>query len=288
LVDAKIHQVVVEVIPNDPPFVDAGADKNVLLSAGSVAMTGNVTDTDGVDTGTVDISWALLSGPLTGVMDSPNSPTSAFSYSEVGTYVWQLTADDGFDNRADTVTVNVSVSSNNPPVVNAGPDQTVVLPYLAPSISVPIDASATDDVAVSSVTWTKVSGPGTVVFTPNANTIDVTAKFNSPGVYTLRLTAVDGSSISAHDDVVIIVQDAVKHGQVTLSWNPVVGAARYNVYRDGSLLSTIQDTLYTESLPDRITHQYRVEAVNAANVVVASSHLTRVKSGNKSVKLHLS
>lgn len=50
-------------------------------------------------------------------------------------------------------------------------------------------------------TWSKVSGPGTVTF-ENIGALMTTASFSTAGVYTLRLTATDGT-ISASDTVLI-------------------------------------------------------------------------------------
>ena len=53
------------------------------------------------------------------------------------------------------------------------------------------------------ITWSKVSGPGTVTFaSPNAAT--TTATFSAPGVYVLRLAAHDGV-LSSSDDVGVTV-----------------------------------------------------------------------------------
>ena len=53
------------------------------------------------------------------------------------------------------------------------------------------------------MTWTKVSGPGTVVFV-NANSVNASATFSVPGNYTLRLSVTDGAII-ASDDVNVVV-----------------------------------------------------------------------------------
>lgn len=53
--------------------------------------------------------------------------------------------------------------------------------------------------------WTKVSGPGTVLFSDDT-ILDPEATFSAPGVYVLRLTATNGD-ISPSDDVQIMVID---------------------------------------------------------------------------------
>jgi hypothetical protein len=99
---------------------------------------------------------------------------------------------------------------NQPPTVNAGPDQTITLPS-----SANLDGTVTDDAlpnppaAVTSA-WTKLSGPGTVTFANPAN-IDTTATFTDPGTYVLQLAANDGS-VSTFDNVQVVVQPAPTGG----------------------------------------------------------------------------
>lgn len=91
---------------------------------------------------------------------------------------------------------------NQPPLVDAGPDQTVDFPD-----PVLLDGTATDDGLPSTnaltTTWSQVSGTGTVAF-GDANAVDTTASFSAPGLYVLRLTASD-SLLPASDDVTITV-----------------------------------------------------------------------------------
>ena len=95
---------------------------------------------------------------------------------------------------------------NQAPAVSAGPDLAVALP--APAS---LDGTASDDGLPSpgalSVTWSKVSGPGSVSF-GNASAIDTTATFSAAGTYVLRLTAGDGA-LSSSDDVVVTVKPEV-------------------------------------------------------------------------------
>ncbi len=102
---------------------------------------------------------------------------------------------------------------NQPPVVNAGPDQAITLPNLTAAL----DGTVTDDglpnpPAVVTTTWSLVSGPGTVTF-GDASAVDTTATFSAPGPYVLRLTADDGE-LSPSDEVTVAVNEP---GQVTVS-----------------------------------------------------------------------
>jgi hypothetical protein len=67
-----------------------------------------------------------------------------------------------------------------------------------------LDGTVTDADDTPTTTWSKVSGPGNVVF-GNASDIDTTATIDAIGTYVLRLTADDGNG-PITDDVVITVK----------------------------------------------------------------------------------
>lgn len=100
---------------------------------------------------------------------------------------------------------------NQPPMVNAGADQTITLPATAT-----LAGSATDDGLPTSnltVVWSKVSGPGAVNFaTPNA--VNTTASFATAGAYLLRLTASDGQ-LTSTDELTVIVLPAATPSVLT-------------------------------------------------------------------------
>lgn len=98
---------------------------------------------------------------------------------------------------------------NAPPTVNAGVDQLLPGGVLNANLN---GTSITDDGfgnATPGITWTwsQVSGPAGVTFTPtngNGNNADTQATFPGPGTYVLRLRAFDGS-LSCSDDVTVDV-----------------------------------------------------------------------------------
>ncbi len=94
-------------------------------------------------------------------------------------------------------------ATNQAPIGNAGPDQTVILPNAAT-----LDGTVTDDgrpypPGAVTTTWEKVTGFGTVTF-GNPNAVDTTAQFSVEGTYVLRLTANDGQA-SVADDITVTV-----------------------------------------------------------------------------------
>jgi hypothetical protein len=96
-------------------------------------------------------------------------------------------------------------TENQPPVVSAGPDRTVVR-----GESVSLSGSASDDglpasPGTLSIGWSKLTGPGTVTFS-NLNSPTTNVQFSAVGQYVLRLSANDGQR-ARFDDVLITVTD---------------------------------------------------------------------------------
>jgi len=102
---------------------------------------------------------------------------------------------------------------NQPPIVNAGPDQ------LLNSMEAPteLDATVVDDrldrVEDIFVFWEKTSGPDAAVVFDKPNAAQTTARFSNRGRYDLRLTASDGAlQASDHLTVVINVRPVISAG----------------------------------------------------------------------------
>src|SRR5690606_7127819 len=90
---------------------------------------------------------------------------------------------------------------NQAPVVDAGANQTIVLPAGVTLNGIVTDDGLPNPPSVVTTTWQMVSGPGTVTFA-NANAVNTTANFSAAGTYVLRLTAEDGELVVS--DVVTI------------------------------------------------------------------------------------
>jgi hypothetical protein len=101
------------------------------------------------------------------------------------------------------ITLN-SVSTNQPPIVNAGMDQTIVLPMN----SITLNGSASDpDGSITTYAWTKISGPAGSTF-GSASSVSTTVNGLVQGSYVFRLTATDNKGATASDDVAITVNAA--------------------------------------------------------------------------------
>ena len=131
--------------------------------------------------------------------------------------------------------------------MEAGPDQTIVLPSDAV-----LDGAVTDDGLPNppgqvTTTWSQVSGPGTVTFA-DGSAVDTTASFSVAGTYVLRLTADDSESTALNEVTVTVnVNTAPVTGDDPATTNegtPVTIAVLANDTDDGTLYQPILDGSY--------------------------------------------
>jgi hypothetical protein len=93
---------------NLAPVVDAGPDQTIYLPTNQVNLDGTVTD-DGLPNppGAVTTLWSVVSGPGTVNIDDSSMVDTVARFSEAGTYVLRLTADDSDLTAFDEVTITV-------------------------------------------------------------------------------------------------------------------------------------------------------------------------------------
>jgi len=132
---------------------------------------------------------------------------------------------------------------NQPPSVDAGPDQAVALPDSAVLDGTVTDDGLPDPPGVVTTLWSQVSGPAPATFA-DASAVDTTANFPVTGTYVLRLSADDGE-LSASDDATIVV---LEEGHVTTLEVRVAASSddaeeRFsgNMYRTSSDLELVDD-----------------------------------------------
>ena len=99
----------------------------------------------------------------------------------------------------------VSGSTNQPPIVSAGADQSLQLPTTSVQVLAQISDDGEPSPPALTYDWTQVSGPGTAVFTPGTLSggelpTDITVDIE--GTYVLRLTASDGE-LSGFDEMTL-------------------------------------------------------------------------------------
>ena len=203
---------------NQPPVVNAGPNQTITLPTNTVTLNGSATD-DGLPNGTLTIQWTAISSPAGSIVtfSQPTSATTQATFSAAGLYTLQLSAYDGQYTTTATTTVTVNQPPvNHAPVVNAGPNQTILLP----TNSFILAGSATDDGLPSGVLliqWSEVAGPGVATFA-SPTTAATSVTFSAPGDYLLRLTASD-TQLTSSSDVTVTVQTSS-----TANQSPVVSA----------------------------------------------------------------
>ncbi|MFA6552355.1 MAG: LamG-like jellyroll fold domain-containing protein, partial [Candidatus Paceibacterota bacterium] len=128
---------------------------------------------------------------------SPYSVTWNTSSLSNGNHTLTAVARDGAGNSSMSSVITVSVSNvviptNLPPTISVPAPMFITIPVTTVSLS----GTASDDGLPAgsslSISWSKVSGPGTVVFNPSTGSGQTTATFGSAGVYVLQLRASDG------------------------------------------------------------------------------------------------
>ncbi|MEN7550717.1 PKD domain-containing protein [Rapidithrix thailandica] len=117
------------------------------------------------------------------------------TYHSPNMYEWMLTYTKGGSDPP----------ANQPPVAQAGTDQTITLP--TNSISLNGSASSDPDGSLTAFAWTKLSGPASITF-ENQNTATPTLKNLEQGVYLIQLIITDNQGATASDEVQIIVNGA--------------------------------------------------------------------------------
>jgi Ca-dependent carbohydrate-binding module xylan-binding/K319L-like, PKD domain len=143
--------------------------------------------------------WQLFEVNL-GILDAGDHTLIIGGYNNKKTYNNEST-----EVLIDEVLVESFGGSNQAPNVDAGSDQTIILP----ADTVDLDATCTDDGLPSGVlntVWSQVNGPANQVVFDDAYAIQTTARFLSAGIYVLQLTADDGD-LTAGDQITITVNE---------------------------------------------------------------------------------
>ena len=124
------------------------------MPVNSVRLTGSGSDSDGTISSYL---WTKVSGPAAFSIVTVNQPQTLINNLVQGTYQFELKVTDNQGaSKADTVAVTVLPPPNQPPVVNAGNNQTIVLPTDFTELT----GTASDaDGIIASYKWTKIGGP---------------------------------------------------------------------------------------------------------------------------------
>lgn len=186
---------------NVPPVANAGLDKNLTLPTNSVTLNGSGSDVDGSISSYL---WTKRSGGSATLVNENTASLSLSGLAE-GTYIFRLTVtDNGGLTHFDEAAVNVSSTTNQAPVANAGTDKILTLP----TNSIILAGAGSDaDGSIVSYAWEKVVPLSATL--ANQNTASLTVTNMSQGTYKFRLTVTDNGGASHTDDVLVVVQSTI-------------------------------------------------------------------------------
>jgi hypothetical protein len=171
-----------------PPVVSAGSNQTITLPTNTAILKGTATDATGT---IITYAWTEVSGPNNATITNATSATATVSKLVAGTYVFQLKVTDSH-NLSTSATVTIIL--NQPPVANAGTNQTITLPTNKATLSG--SKSSDPDGSIASYNWARVSGPSTPNITGN-KTVTATISGLVKGTYVYQLTVTDNRGATA-------------------------------------------------------------------------------------------
>jgi hypothetical protein len=228
--DGKLYEVSFPL--NAPPYVNAGADDTIVLPPGTYNLDGTVID-DGLPSGSVTTTWSQVSPIGLVIFNDPSAIDTVATFNTPAVYVLRLTANDGARTNYDEITITVNPVVNQAPLVDAGPNQAILLEDPVTLNAEVIDDGLPNPPASFTTQWTKVSGLGTVNFT-DANAVDTTASFSMEGVYVLRLTA-DDAELTNSDLTTVTVTSGPNQPPLVDAGPPQTITLPENAFLDGTV-----------------------------------------------------
>jgi Tol biopolymer transport system component len=178
-----------------PPVAIAGVDKSIILPVDSIFLYGAASyDPDGY----IRLwKWTKISGPDPIYISNTDSANTTVDNLHAGIYLFELKVTDGSGLVAkDTLQVIVDDPAiNQPPVVWAGNDTTIILP----ANTIILNGVFTDpENNIAAISWAKLAGPGTnSINAPNIN--PTTANNLVAGVYVFEFKVIDAGGLFAMD-----------------------------------------------------------------------------------------
>lgn len=183
------------------PVVNAGIDKTISLPTSSATLNGSATDPANA---IYFHLWNQISGPTQATRSGETTPNLTASGLVEGTYVFRLRVFSesglvGADEASITVTAAAGI-----PIANAGPDQSIILPNSAVTLS---GSGSDPGGTITAYAWSQISGPSNAGLTGSSSaTLQATSLV--AGTYVFRLTVTDNSGLQASDDAIVTVSAA--------------------------------------------------------------------------------
>jgi hypothetical protein len=215
---------------NRPPTANAGDDQTVV-EGDQARLTGSASSDP--DDGIRSYLWKQTGGDSV-TLSNAAAASPTFTAPEIFTdsalLTFELTVEDySGATDSDTVTVTVRDSGNDPPVADAGPDQTVIQRFV-----VTLDASGSSDPNgiddIKSYLWQQTEGVGVTLSDETA----IKPTFTAPEIYVadqpetlvFKLTVKDAGNETSEDYVTIVVERGPIGGDSSNAGCFISGAAR--------------------------------------------------------------
>jgi hypothetical protein len=229
---------------NQSPTSNAGTDQTITLPTNTVTLTGTGTDADGT---IASYLWTKVSGPASGTITSATTTSTMVTALAQGIYKFELKVTDNSGGIGrDTMQVTVN-AANQPPIANAGTDQTIMLP----ASTVTLTGTGTDaDGTIISYLWTKVSGPASGTIT-SATTASTTVTALVQGVYKFELKVTDNNALTGRDTILVTV-NALTNTPYTGTPKPIPGTIEVEDFDNGG-----QNIAYYDVTPENSGGDYR-------------------------------
>ncbi|MFA6451056.1 MAG: PKD domain-containing protein, partial [bacterium] len=221
---------------NCVPVANAGADQ--AIPSPGVLVTLNGSGSSDADGDPLTYAWTQTSGPAVIVLSNPAAQNPTFTPPVAGAYIFQLTVNDGHINSAAD---SVVISTNFPPVADAGPDQLVI----QPGVLATLDGSASSDANLDPLTyaWTQTGGAAVVLSSATAQKPTFTPV--ACGNYTFSLIVNDGQIDSPADSVLIRINCV-----------PVANAGPDQLIIQPSVLVTLDGSASSDADGDPLTYAW--------------------------------
>ena len=199
---------------NKPPIAAAGPDQVITLPIDSVSLDGrSSSDPDGSIS---NYLWTKISGPVSSNIIKPSDSLTKVKSLVAGSYLFELkVTDNGGLFAKDTLRIIVDpvLTTNHPPIANAGADQIISLP--TNTVNLDGSGSTDPDNNITSYSWAKISGSSSFSIA-NANTVQTQVTSLAAGIYQFELKVVDAGGLFSKDTVLVTVNDAGAQCNLTM------------------------------------------------------------------------
>ena len=200
--EASNTDIVLVNVGNTSPIAEAGANQDVQVDEEVKLSASGSIDIDGDN---LSFIWSFIDKPAasSASISNNNSVNASFIPDVAGTYVIQLLVDDGEAQHTDSMEVYVDAIINQPPIANAGPDQS--FDQIGELVMLNGGGSTDPENDTLTYIWTFTDKPsGSTVVLIGADTATPSFIPDVAGQYTVQLSVNDGLQSSTQADSVTI------------------------------------------------------------------------------------